>query len=215
MSVTIASTITMIPKPQARPRFGSMPVHTGRGGGGSARKVCMSDPTKAYKQQLLRAFLADIGAQQRAMLPLTGAVHMTAEFIFARPKSHYRTASLRAHHSTTTPHNKHKRKRSPQTTPTLTARAASMYADHVTKPDIDNLAKSTMDALNAVAYTDDAQVTTGNFSKRWATSPDEPSHIVIRITGTAAATSTRSDPSLRHETTLHNLIPSLRCNHTS
>jgi len=219
--VTIRSSIKIVPKPQARPRFGSIPAHNGRAG--SSRKVVMSDPTKAYKQQVLRLFLADIGPQQRALLPLQGAVHMTVEFIFARPKSHYRAASLRprdtSSSSSSSSSSHKKRKRSAPTQPVLTARAASMYIDHVVKPDIDNLAKSTMDAINGIAYTDDAQVTSGNFSKRWAHSPDEPSHINITMTGQPRADAgAASSPTLaacqpvptQHITTLQTLMPSLR-----
>ena len=212
---SIHATMTIVPKPQARPRFGSMPAHSG-GRAGSGRKVVMSDPTKAYKQQLLRLFLSDIGPDQRALLPLQGAVHMTAEFIFARPKSHYRAASLSASNTaSSTSHKRRKRSTTSSTQPRLTKRAADMFAQHVCKPDIDNLAKSTMDAINGVAYTDDAQVTCGSFSKRWAASPDEPSHIVLTLTGQpnatrATSTQASSASSCPSPTILQALIPSLR-----
>ncbi len=120
---SIHATMTIVPKPQARPRFGSMPA---RGGGraGSGRKVVMSDPTKAYKQQLLRLFLSEIGPEQRALLPFHGQVTLQAEFVFARPKSHYKATSVSK-----------KRKRSASTSPQLTARAAQQWPHHTQKPD--------------------------------------------------------------------------------
>jgi len=39
---------------------------------------------------------------------------------------------------------------------------------HTIKPDVDNLAKAVMDALNSVAWHDDSQVIRLSVSKRWA-----------------------------------------------
>ena len=43
-------------------------------------------------------------------------------------------------------------------------------AEHVSKPDVDNLAKGVLDALNGYAFKDDCQVTRLDISKDWATS---------------------------------------------
>ena len=108
VTITTHGQINIVPKPQARPRFGSIP---GRGGRGAPRKVCMTDPTKAYKKTLLREWYRAIAPEQRAYLPLQGKVTLNAEFVFARPKSHYKAASK-------------KRKLGATDTPQLTARAA-------------------------------------------------------------------------------------------
>ena len=48
---------------------------------------------------------------------------------------------------------------------------------HIVKPDVDNLTKAILDALNQVAWNDDAQITKMNISKGYAEEP----HINIRI----------------------------------
>lgn len=167
--------VPIVPKPQARPRF-------------STRTRRAVDPTAAYKRTFLQEFVHAAGPEQMAHLPMDGAVTMRMEFVFARPMSHYR-----------------KRKRNHDDNErTLTARAAQQ-PEFLKKPDIDNLVKrlvhftlhltlytilthnvqltpphSTMDALNGVAYADDAQVTNIVASKRWAREND-PSCVLIDI----------------------------------
>ncbi len=177
VTITTHGQINIVPKPQARPRFGSIP---GRGGRGAPRKVCMTDPTKAYKKTLLREWYHSIGPQQRALLPLQGRVTLQAEFVFARPKSHYRavSASKKRKHPTTD---------TPPPPPQLTARAAQQWEHHTQKPDIDNLLKALMDGL-APAYVDDCQVASCTCTKRWAQSPSEPSGITVTLTGTPSNT---------------------------
>lgn len=51
---------------------------------------------------------------------------------------------------------------------------------HVKKPDIDNLVKAIFDALNGIAFIDDAQVCQGSIEK-WIASGDEQPHAVITI----------------------------------
>lgn len=51
---------------------------------------------------------------------------------------------------------------------------------HVKKPDRDNLAKSTQDALNGLAWVDDAQICAGEIEK-WHAAGDEQPHVEIRI----------------------------------
>lgn len=136
VTITTHGQINIVPKPQARPRFGSIP---GRGGRGAPRKVCMTDPTKAYKKTLLREWYRAIGPQQRALLPLQGRVTLQAEFVFARPKSHYKaiSASKKRKHPTSITD-------TPPPPPQLTARAAQQWPHHTQKPD------STCNVMRAV-----------------------------------------------------------------
>lgn len=46
-------------------------------------------------------------------------------------------------------------------------RAAAMGAPHTQKPDADNIVKSVADALNGIAYQDDAQVYASTIRKTW------------------------------------------------
>ena len=177
VTITTNGQINIVPKPQARPRFGSIP---GRGGRGAPRQVCMTDPTKAYKKTLLREWYRAIGPEQRAHLPLQGRVTLQAEFVFARPKSHYRAASKKRKLGATDT-------AQPPPPPQLTARAAQLWAHHTQKPDIDNLLKALMDGLSP-AYVDDCQVASCTCTKRWASSPHEPSGITVTLTGTPSIT---------------------------
>lgn len=43
----------------------------------------------------------------------------------------------------------------------------------VQRPDVDNLAKSLLDALNGVAYNDDAQIVDLRVQKRWSADEDK------------------------------------------
>lgn len=74
--------------------------------------------------------------------PMERAVIMRLEFVLARPKSHWtKSGDL----------------------------SKSAPLQHVSKPDVDNLAKSTCDALeNAGAFPGDAAVTGLTITKRWA-----------------------------------------------
>lgn len=59
-------------------------------------------------------------------------------------------------------------------------RAGLMLSDnikHTVKPDVDNLVKAVFDALNGVAWYDDAQIVALNVSKKYVESP----HIYITI----------------------------------
>lgn len=50
------------------------------------------------------------------------------------------------------------------------------------KPDADNIAKAVLDALNSVAYSDDAQITMLHVEKRYSTEP----HIKVTLSGEVA-----------------------------
>ena len=87
--------------------------------------------------------------------PMTSAVIMRLEFVMARPAGHWT-------------------KIGPLT------KSAPLH--HVSKPDVDNLAKAVMDALeNAGAFPGDAAVTGLTITKRWA-SCDEYSGCRITLT---------------------------------
>jgi len=82
--------------------------------------------------------------------PLTGPVRLLATFAFPRPKR-------------------------------LTwARRPMPRAQHVTKPDADNLMKSLCDALNGVAWVDDAQVVDARLAKCYAAGNEAP-HVAVEI----------------------------------
>lgn len=49
------------------------------------------------------------------------------------------------------------------------------------KPDADNIAKIVLDALNGLAYRDDAHVTAMSANKRFQNAPDEPPHIRVEL----------------------------------
>jgi Holliday junction resolvase RusA-like endonuclease len=50
----------------------------------------------------------------------------------------------------------------------------------VSKPDVDNLAKSILDALSGLAYTDDSMIYSLSVSK-WIASGDEVPHVEIEV----------------------------------
>ena len=81
--------------------------------------------------------------------PLEGPVGLALAFFFPRPKSHYGTGKNSA---------------------MLKGSAPTVHAQ---KPDIDNVIKSTLDAMNGVAYQDDKQVIQVRAEKRWALRPEQ------------------------------------------
>ena len=90
-------------------------------------------------------------------VPFVGACEAELEFVFARPKSHYRTGQ-----------NAHKVKPS-----------APVYCCN--PKDVDNLQKFYLDALNAIVYQDDRQIVRSKQQKRFA-APGETPHVRIAIT---------------------------------
>jgi len=135
-----------IPKPvgKKRPRF-TVSKKTGRG---KAYDVNQADESK-----MLLFCLNQWGSRE----PIVGAVRLDAEFVFARPKSHYGTG---------------------RNAGTLKA-SAPVY--HTQKIDVDNGYKIILDALNGVIYKDDAQVIGGELLKRWGYA-GEPDGIVLTLT---------------------------------
>ena len=78
--------------------------------------------------------------------PLSGALDVTLAFYFNRPKSHTtKSGSLKL----------------------------SAPLEHRFKPDVDNLAKCVLDAMNEIAYTDDSQIQSLVVTKRYVTFANE------------------------------------------
>jgi len=75
--------------------------------------------------------------------PFTGPLRIFLEFYFPRPKNHYRTGKYSNQMKPTAPH------------------------IHTNMPDIDNLAKFILDAMNEVFYSDDRQVVELNSHKEY------------------------------------------------
>jgi Holliday junction resolvase RusA-like endonuclease len=128
--VTISFFAPGDPKGQPRPRAFSR--------GGHAR---VFDPGTAegWKSAVAVAAKPHIPAQ-----PIAGAVYVTLDFYFRRPKSHYRTGK----------------------------RAGELRDDapevFLSKPDADNLAKAVLDAMTTIGFwKDDAQVWNLSVSKRY------------------------------------------------
>ena len=92
----------------------------------------------------------DYAKAQCLYLPPKDAVMLFATFIMPRPKSHYGTGR-----------NSGKLKPS-----------APIRYQHTVKPDIDNLLKFVLDALNGIAYVDDKQVAFCSAKKRYTDSHD-------------------------------------------
>ena len=81
-------------------------------------------------------------------IPYDGPLDLTMVFSFPRPKSHYGTGK----------------------NSNLIKGSAPLH--HIQKVDIDNVIKSSLDAMNGVLYQDDKQVTRVSAEKRWAPRPD-------------------------------------------
>ena len=100
----------------------------------------MYDPKTAHPWRKLVADAVSVVVDE----PLEGSLKVTLVFKFPRPKSHYRAGK------------------------NSDLLKASAPVHHAQKPDIDNVCKSTLDALNDVAYGDDKQVVELNATKGWA-----------------------------------------------
>ena len=94
-------------------------------------------------------------AVEAGSYPLQGTVQMDAEFIFPRPKSHYRTGK-----------NSHLLK---DDAPYL----------HSVKPDLSKLIRSTEDALSGVAFADDARIAHCFAIKRYAEDGELPGAVIV------------------------------------
>ena len=85
-------------------------------------------------------------------VPLSGPIWFTAEFIFPRPKAHFRANG--------------------QLKP-------SVPQYHSVKPDVSKLLRSTEDALTGVAYDDDARIAISTVHKRYAQLNELPGAIIV------------------------------------
>lgn len=94
-----------------------------------------------------------LAAQQADVKPIRGPISVTLRCYFPRLKAHYRTNG--------------------QLKP-----SAPTFKE--SKPDHDNLAKSVCDALNGIAWHDDAQIVDGRTVKLYATD-DEPVGVLVEI----------------------------------
>ena len=122
------------PVPKGRPRMG-------RGG-----RVYTPAATRAY-EQLVAAEWMEAG---RRRLPDNRPFALYAEFVFARPASHYRTK----------------------------ARLLRADAPVVARDDVDNLAKAQLDSLQGLAFADDRLCVEIHATKRWA-ADRETAHAAI------------------------------------
>ena len=93
---------------------------------------------KGYKKAVADAFIKRVEELDIIDLDITRPISILVVFCFCRPQS------------------------------LLKADLTTAEMTHVKKPDVDNLLKSVMDALNGVAWTDDSQVTTAVTSKKYA-----------------------------------------------
>ena len=107
-----------------------------KGGGKLGVRVVDGNPkAKAWQRQVQRA-----AAEQYDGLMMTGPIHLSLHFVFARPKSHFSRGG--------------KLKR-------------DAPRQHTTKPDALKLARAVEDALTGVIYLDDAQIITEYITKRY------------------------------------------------
>ena len=127
----------MIPAPQGSKR------HVGNG--------VMVESCKTVKPWSIAVAEA---AVQAGAYPLKGAVTFDAEFIFPRPRSHYRTG-----------------KKSDQLKPN------APYL-HSVKPDVSKLQRSTEDALSGIAFQDDARIAQSSLTKRYADEGELPGAVI-------------------------------------
>lgn len=89
------------------------------------------DPSAKDKEEFLIRAMSVTGR----LKPIEGSVFILVDFYLPRPKSHYRTGKYAG-----------------QLKPRFE------YANYTKKPDIDNLLKFVLDALNGEYFNDDAQV---------------------------------------------------------
>jgi len=104
-----------------------------------------------------RTLVAYAAAEAFGDRPLfTGAIELTLDFHFTRPKSHYRSGAATSH---------------------LLRAGAPLH--HITTPDYDKLARAIGDALTGIVIQDDAQIWDAHVSKRYSEAGRGPG---VRIT---------------------------------
>ena len=133
------------PPVEVRLRVPGQPVGKARPRMGRGGRVYTPAPTRAY-EQLVAGEWQTAGARR---LPDGAPFMLLAEFVFARPASHYRTK----------------------------ARLLRTDAPVLPRVDLDNCCK-TIDALNGLAFADDRLCAEIHATKRWA-GPGEQPHATI------------------------------------
>jgi len=117
----------------------------------ATKKGHMYDPNAQAKEASIQK--AQITGDERVY---TGALEVEYNFIFPRPKSHFRTGKM----------------------------AGNLKEDApvfcCNSKDFDNLAKFYSDSFNCIAYADDRQIVMSTQSKRWAIGEEQP-HVEIVI----------------------------------
>jgi Holliday junction resolvase RusA-like endonuclease len=101
-----------------------------------------------------RQAVADAAARALHVEPLPGPVRVQAEFVFPRPKAHYRTGRYAQE-----------------------LRVAAPYW-HTSTPDLDKLQRAIGDALTGILVRDDAQIAAWLVSKRYG----QPARAEITVT---------------------------------
>jgi Holliday junction resolvase RusA-like endonuclease len=108
----------------------------------------MYDPSSGDKKKWIRL------VREKCKFKLyTHALRIECVFTFKRPKSHYRTGKFRHLIKENAP------------------------KDKISKPDIDNLCKFYLDAMNNVIFTDDSQIVQIHASKKYG----ERNNVSIRL----------------------------------
>lgn len=125
---------------------------------GNGRMVEMSKRVKPWREAVKTAALIAMATALTGNPPTTGELAVDVSFWLARPKSHFRTGK-----------NAH------------LLREAALRARPATRPDIDKLVRSTLDALkDAGVYRDDSQIVTLAAGKWYADGQPPGARIVVR-----------------------------------
>jgi Holliday junction resolvase RusA-like endonuclease len=136
--------VTGDPKGQPRPRAFAKNL----GGGRFSARVFDSGTAEGWKSLIAHAW------HEAGRPTFDGAVSLTLDFYFKRPKSHWRKSGLKP---------------------------MAVLLHHVQKPDVDNCAKAAADCLTQCgAWKDDTHITRLLVMKRWAT---ESAGVQITIEG--------------------------------
>lgn len=118
---------------------------------------------KVYTPKRTADFERHVGLVARSKIrqPLTGAIRMELVFTFKTPKSWTKKKT-----------------------------AANLWRPHTQKPDLDNLEKAILDALNEIAFEDDCQVAEVTKRKLWGNTdkitvriePHDPHSVMTGVT---------------------------------
>ena len=122
---------------------------------GRGVRVYDAGTAEGWKSQVAVSMLSYDASEHVSRVPTADPVRLELRFVLSRPKSHYDKAGI-------------VRKR--------------MSRSHTSKPDVDNLAKAVMDAIQQVhVWVDDSQVTELLVTKRWSSSTVDVSGCQIHL----------------------------------